>query len=71
MIVKNGLVEVETVQGESHGAHAEGSKLSAKSSLFSKEDVQATAVVEARIMEDQETEASLVSHDVERPFLFS
>jgi hypothetical protein len=62
--IQDGLVEVEAVEVEGHGAHAEGGEPDADHRPGCKEEVQAAAVVEGGVLEDQATEVTVGSHDV-------
>ena len=59
LTIKDGLVEVETVQVESHGADAQGSEPDANDRPGSQEEVKAAAVVEGGVLEDQATEVTV------------
>merc|ERR1712100_998464 len=71
LTIKDGLVEVETVQVESHGADAQGSEPDADNGPGAQEEVKATAVVEGGVLEDQATEVTVGSHDVVGLFLLA
>ena len=71
LTIKDGLVEVETVQVERHRAHAQGGEPDADNGPGSQEEVQATAVVEGCVLEDQATEVTVGSHDVVGLFLLA
>merc|ERR1711943_70258 len=71
LTIKDGLVEVETVQVESHGADAQGSEPDANDRPGSQEEVKAAAVVEGGVLEDQATEVTVGSHDVVGLFLLA
>ena len=71
LTIKDGLVEVETVQVEGHGAHAKGGEPDADNGPGSQEEVQAAAVVERCVLEDQATEVTVGSHDVVGLFLLA
>ena len=71
LTIKDGLVEVETVQVESHGADAQGSEPDADNGPGSQEEVKAAAVVEGCVLEDQATEVTVGSHDVVGLFLLA
>ena len=60
--IQDGLVEVEAVQVEGHGAHAEGGEPDANHRPGSQEEVKAAAVVEGSVLEDQATEVTVGSH---------
>jgi len=62
--VEDGLVEVETVQVERHGADAQSGEPDADHRPCTQEEVQAAAIVEARILEDQPTEVAVSRNDV-------
>merc|ERR1712054_340387 len=69
--IKDGLVEVEAVQVEGHGGHAQGGEPDANNRPGSQEEVKATAVVEGGVLEDQATEVTVGSHDVVGLFLLA
>ena len=69
--IQDGLVEVEAVQVEGHGAHAEGGEPDANHRPGSQEEVKAAAVVEGGVLEDQATEVTVGSHDVVGLFLLA
>merc|ERR1712100_1011410 len=69
--IKDGLVEVEAVQVEGHGADAQGGEPDADNRPGSQEEVKATAVVEGGVLEDQATEVTVGSHDVVGLFLLA
>merc|ERR1711991_751251 len=71
LTIQDGLVEVETVQVESHGADAHGSEPDADNGPGSQEEVKAAAVVEGCVLEDQATEVAVGSHDVVGLFLLA
>merc|ERR1711943_164722 len=71
LTIKDGLVEVEAVQVERHGAHAQGGEPDADNRPGSQEEVKATAVVEGGVLEDQATEVTVGSHDVVGLFLLA
>merc|ERR1711991_1009151 len=71
LTIKDGLVEVETVQVESHGADAQGSEPDADNGPGSQEEVKAAAVVKGCVLEDQATEVTVGSHDVVGLFLLA
>merc|ERR1711943_81333 len=71
LTIKDGLVEVEAVQVEGHGRHAEGGEPDADNRPGSQEEVKATAVVEGGVLEDQATEVTVGSHDVVGLFLLA
>ena len=56
LTIQDGLVEVEAVQVEGHGADAHGREPDADNRPGAKEEVKATAVVERGVLEDQATE---------------
>ena len=62
--IQDRLVEVETVQVEGHRAHAKGGEPDANHGPGSQEEVEAAAVVEGGVLEDQATEVTVGSHDV-------
>ena len=64
LAVEDRLVEVETVQVEGHRAHAKGGEPDANHGPGSQEEVEAAAVVEGGVLEDQATEVAVSSHDV-------
>ena len=61
--IENGLVEVETVEVESHGGDTESSEPNANNRPSCKEEVKATRVVEGSILEDKTTEVSMCCGD--------
>merc|ERR1712100_879994 len=69
--IKDGLVEIETVQVEGHGADAQGGEPDANDRPGSQEEVKAAAVVEGSVLEDQATEITVGSHDVVGLFLLA
>ena len=69
--IQDRLVEVETVQVEGHRAHAKGGEPDADHRPGSQEEVQAAAVVEGGVLEDQATEVTVGSHDVVGLFLLA
>merc|ERR1712100_44250 len=69
--IKDGLVEVEAVQVEGHGADAQGGEPDADNRPSNQEEVKATAVVEGGVLEDQATEVTVGSHDVVGLFLLA
>merc|ERR1712100_552997 len=71
LTIKDGLVEVETVQVEGHGRHAQGGEPDADNRPGSQEEVKATAVVGGGVLEDQATEVTVGSHDVVGLFLLA
>merc|ERR1712100_959169 len=71
LTIKDGLVEVEAVQVEGHGADAQGSEPDANDRPGSQEEVKAAAVVEGGVLEDQATEVTVGSHDVVGLFLLA
>ena len=71
LTIKDGLVEVEAVQVEGHGADAHGREPNADNRPGGQEEVKATAVVEGGVLEDQATEVTVGSHDVVGLFLLA
>ncbi len=71
LTIKDGLVEVETVQVEGHGGHAKGGEPDADNGPGSQEEVKAAAVIEGGVLEDQATEVTVGSHDVVGLFLLA
>jgi len=69
--IQDRLVEVEAVQVEGHRAHAQGGEPDADHGPGSQEEVQAAAVVEGSVLEDQATEVTVGSHDVVGLFLLA
>ena len=69
--VEDRLVEVETVQVERHRADAQGREPDANHRPCTQEEVQGTAVVERRVLEDQTTEVAVRCHDVVGLFLLA
>ena len=70
LAINHRLVEVESIQVERHGADAQCSKPDANHRPCTQEEVQAAAVVEGRILEDQPTEVAMSCHDVVGLFFF-
>jgi len=64
LVVHDGLVEVETVQVECHGANTKCSEPDADDRPCCEEEVQRTGVVERGILEDQTTKVTVCSNDV-------
>jgi len=64
LTVDNGLVEVEAVEVERHGANAQSREPNADHGPSAQEEVQRTAVVERSVLEDQATEVAVSCHDV-------
>ncbi len=64
LVVEDRLVEVEAIQVEGHRANAEGSEPDAHHGPARQEEVEAAAVVEAGVLEDQATKVTVGSHDV-------
>ena len=60
----DGLVEVETVEVECHGAYTKSSEPDANDRPGSEEEVERTGVVERSILEDKTTKVSMSSNDV-------
>merc|ERR1711991_771435 len=71
LTIQDGLVEVEAVQVEGHGADAHGREPDADNRPGAQEEVKATAVVEGGVLEDQATEVTVGSHDVVSLFLLA
>merc|ERR1711975_79459 len=71
LTIQDGLVEVEAVQVEGHGANAHGREPDADNRPGSQEEVKATAVIEGGVLEDQATEVTVGSHDVVGLFLLA
>jgi hypothetical protein len=69
--IKNRLIEVETVQVESHGANAHGCKPNTYNWEDCQEEVKTPTVVKAGILEDQATKVTVSSHDVVGLFLLA
>lgn len=69
--VKDGLVEVETVQVECHGRYTKSSEPDTDYRPCTQEEVQGTAVVERCILEDQTTEVAVGCNDVVSFFLLT
>ena len=59
LTIQDGLVEVEAVQVEGHGADAHGREPDADNRPGSQEEVKAAAVVEGGVLEDQATEVTV------------
>lgn len=64
LAIQDGLVEVETVQVERHGAYTHSSEPDADYRPSTQEEVQGTAVVERSILEDQPTKVAVGGNDV-------
>ena len=64
LTINDRLIKVEAIQIEGHRAHAKGGEPDAHNGPGSQEEVQATAVVERGVLEDQTTEVTVGSHDV-------
>ena len=62
--IHDGLVEVETVEVECHGAYTKSSEPDTNDRPCCQEEVKTTGVVERCILEDQTTEVSMSSNDV-------
>ena len=62
--VDDRLVEVEAIQVERHGADPQSGEPDAYHWPSSEEEVQAAAVVEASVLEDETTEVTVSSNDV-------
>ena len=71
LTIKDGLVEVEAVQVEGHGRNAHGRKPDADNRPCTQEEVEATAVVEGGVLEDEATEVAGSSHDGVRLFVLA
>merc|ERR1711991_1231715 len=71
LTIQDGLVEVEAVQVEGHGADAHGREPDADNRPSTQKEVKATAVVEGGVLEDQATEVTVGSHDVVGLFLLA
>ena len=64
LTINNGLIEVEPVEVECHGADAEGGKPDSHDWPRSEEEMQASRIVKRCILEDQATEVTVSSDDV-------
>ena len=71
LAIHQGLVEVEAVEVEGHRGYAEGGEPDADNGPGCQEEVQAAAVVEGGVLEDQATEVTVGSHDVVGLFLLA
>ena len=71
LTIKDGLVEVETVEVECHGAYAQCSKPDSDNRPCGEEEVKTSAVVEGSILEDQTTEVTMGCDDVISFFFLS
>ena len=64
LTIKDGLVEVETVQVECHRANTKCGEPDANNRPCSKEEVQGTGVVESSVLEDQTTKVTVSGNNV-------
>ena len=64
LTINNGLIEVESVEVECHGADAEGGKLDSHDWPRSEEEMQTSRIVKRCILEDQTTEVTVCGNDV-------
>ena len=64
LTIKNGLVEVETVQVERHRGDTKCGEPDTNNRPCSKEEVQGTGVVEGSVLEDQTTKVTVSGDDV-------
>ena len=64
LTIHDGLVEVETVEVECHGANTKSSEPDTDNRPCCEEEVQRTGVVEGSVLEDQATEVTVGSNDV-------
>ncbi|MFM1843829.1 MAG: hypothetical protein RLZZ490_2572, partial [Cyanobacteriota bacterium] len=64
LAIQDGLVEVESVQVERHRGNTHCGEPDADYRPRTQEEVQGTAVVEGRILEDQPTEVAVGCNDV-------
>ena len=64
LTIHDGLVEVETVEVECHGANTKCSEPDANDRPCCEEEVQRAGVVEGSVLEDQATEVTVGSDDV-------
>ena len=69
--IKDGLVEVETVQVECHRAHAECGEPDANNRPRCEEEVQRTGVVKGCVLENKTTEVTVCGNDVVRLFFLT
>ena len=69
--IHNGVVEVEPVEVEGHGADPQCGEPDTDHRPSGEEEVQRAAVVEAGILEDQATEVTVGRHDVVGLFLLT
>ena len=71
LIIFDGTIVVKSVQIKSHRGNPKSSKPNTNYGPGSKEEVQAAAVVEGGVLEDQATEVTVGSHDVVGLFLLA
>ena len=64
LTIHDGLVEVEAVQVESHGGYTKGSEPDTDDRPGCQEEVKASGVIEAGILEDETTEVAVGCNDV-------
>jgi len=64
LTIHDGLVEVETVKVECHGANTKCSEPDTDNRPCCEEEVQRTGVIERSVLEDQATEVTVSSNDV-------
>ena len=64
LTLNNGLIEVESVEVESHGGDAEGGKPDAHNRPCCEEEVQRAAVIKRSILENQTSEVTVGSDNV-------
>ena len=71
LTIQDGLVEVEAVEVEGHGGHPHGGEPDADHRPGRQEEVEATAVVEGGVLEDETTKVAVGGHDVIGLFLLA
>ena len=64
LTIHDGLVEVETVEVECHGANTKSSEPDTNDRPCCEEEVKGTRVVEGCVLEDQTTKVSMSSNNV-------
>ncbi len=69
--VDNGLVEVETVQVESHGGNTHGSQPNTENRPQGKEEVKCPRVVEGGVLKDETSKVAVGGDNVVGFFLLS
>ena len=71
LTVHDGLVEVETVEVECHGANAQGGEPDTDNRPCCEEEVQRTGVVEGSVLEDQTTKVTVSGDNVVSCLLYT